>query len=80
MGQKKASGEVTAPIIRVDREFLNEVELKLAEIALYQMAEMVNAIGIGGAIYGQLILPPDEAQMKLRAGQQAQNGGANAVG
>lgn len=54
----------TAPIVNVDRESMNALELRVAEIALHQIAEMINALTRKGAIYGQLILPQDQAARK----------------
>ena len=63
-----------APIVRLDSQFLNEVELRTAEIALYQLADVVNWLVTKGAVYGQLVLPPEEAAMKRQAMQGGQNG------
>lgn len=49
---------------RVDREALNEVELYVTEQVLYRLADSINAATRTGAIYGQIILPPEEAERK----------------
>lgn len=59
---------VNAPIIRTDLEFLNEFEMQVAEIVLYYAADMVNMLARKGAIYGQLVLPPDMAARKRMGG------------
>lgn len=57
---------------RVDRDYGNAVELYVTEHVLYRLADMVNAATLAGAIYGQLILPPEQAAMKQRALQGGQ--------
>ena len=54
----------TAPTVRTDAEWGNEVELYVTEQVLYRLADMINAATKAGAVYGQLILPPDEAAKK----------------
>ena len=54
----------TAPQPRTDREYGNMVELYVTEQVLYRLADMVNAATLAGAIYGQLILPPEQAALK----------------
>lgn len=72
-GYQNPTGKpTTAPVISVDRTSLDELELRVCEIALYQMAAVINMATKKGAIYGQVILPPDEAQMKLEATQGGQ--------
>lgn len=54
------------PQIRIDREALNELELYLCEEMLYMIADQVNALTKAGPIYGQILLPPEEAERKRR--------------
>lgn len=69
----------SAPNVRVDREWGNAVELYVTEQVLYRLADTVNAAVLAGAIYGQIVLPPDEAERKRAAQMQpdAQIGGPN---
>lgn len=53
-----------APIVRVDREALNELELFVMRQTLHRMADYINAVTKTGAIYGQIQLSPEEAAMK----------------
>ena len=54
-------------MIRIDREAMNAFELKVAEIALYQMADFIDMLTKKGALYGQLILPDAQAAAKRAA-------------
>lgn len=65
----------TAPIIDIGRLAANDFQLKLAEIALTQMAWAVNWLTKNGAIFNQIVLPPNEAAMKYRAMQGGGNAG-----
>ena len=56
-----------APIIKVDREALNAFELKVAEVALYQMADFIDMLTKTGGAYTQLVLPPAQAAAKRAA-------------
>jgi hypothetical protein len=62
----------TAPIVRADRDWGNEVELYVQGQVLYRLADMINAATRAGAIYGQIILPPDEAARKQAAMNRGQ--------
>lgn len=62
------------PNVRVDRNYMNDLELYVLEYVVMQLAEMVNELTRAGAIYGQLILPPEQAAAK----RAAMNGRANA--
>lgn len=73
-GYLPSPSPTTAPIINIDRVAMNEFQLRIAEIALTQMAWIVNMLTKKGAIYNQIILPPDEAQMKYAAMQGGQHG------
>lgn len=57
----------SAPVVRVDRSYFNEVERTLIYHVLMNAAEMVNAIGKGGTIYPNVILDPQEAAAKRAA-------------
>ena len=63
-----------APAVRVDRDYLNETEIYVVEQILIRLADMVNAATKAGAVYGQVILPPDQAQMKRAATLAAEGG------
>ena len=52
------------PPVRVDREYFLEVERFLAEQLLDVAAVMVDAIGKGGTIYPNIILPPEQQARK----------------
>lgn len=60
-----------APNVRIDSEFGNEAELYVTEQVLIRLADSVNAAVRTGEIYGQLILPPEQAAAK----RAAMNGG-----
>ena len=55
---------MTAPTVRVDRDYMNEVELYVTRMTLKRMADYINAATRSGAIYGQLVLPPEQAAIK----------------
>lgn len=55
------------PSVRIDREFLNSVELALTEQMLYRIWDVMDALTVTGAVYGRVILPPDMAEAKRRA-------------
>ncbi len=55
------------PTVRVDGEYGNEVEYYVTEQVAYRLADMVNAATATGAIYGQLVLPPEQAAAKRAA-------------
>lgn len=57
----------TAPVVRTDADWGLAVELYVTEQVLWRLADMVNAATRAGAIYGQVILPPDEALKKRNA-------------
>ena len=58
-----------APNVRVDREYMNELELYVTRMTLLRMADYINAATRSGAIYGQVILPPDQAAIKAGGAQ-----------
>ena len=64
MAEPHSSHPKPVPAVRVDREFFLEQERFLAEELLKLAATMVNEIGKGGAIYPQIILPPEQAARK----------------
>lgn len=43
---------------------MNNVEIEVAKDLLYWMADVINALVKAGAIYGQLVLPPQQAAAK----------------
>ena len=51
-------------IIRGDNEAMKQQELQLIEFTLRQMAQVINNRVAAGAVYPQIILPPDEAARK----------------
>lgn len=55
------------PRPRIDREYAEKVEFRLEEAMLYKIAEFINAYTKAGAIYGQVMLPPEEAAAKRAA-------------
>ena len=70
-----------APAARIDREWLNSVELDAFEAMLYAIWDIADALTLSRGMYGQVILPPEQAAAK-RAAQmapQAQIGGQNAT-
>lgn len=58
-----------APNVRVDRDYMNEVELYVTRMTLHRMADMINALTRSGAIFGQVILPPEQAAIKAGGAQ-----------
>lgn len=56
-----------APIVRLDRYYFEEIKAQTVLITLHQLAEVVNYIGKGGAVFGQIVLPPDQARLKYEA-------------
>ena len=46
---------------------MNALELKVIELSLYQMADVINRLTKKGAIYGQIILSDEEAALKRQA-------------
>lgn len=64
----------TTPAVRIDREYMNALELAITEQILYLIADEVDALTAAGAIYGQILLPPDQAARKM----QLMQGGPNA--
>ena len=54
-------------MIRIDREAMNAFELKVAEIALYQIADWINMMVKTGGVYTQLVLPEAQAAAKRAA-------------
>ena len=65
---------ILAPAVRVDRDYLNETEIYVVEQFLYRLADLVNAATKAGAVYGQVILPPEEAARKRAATPQRGEG------
>ena len=55
------------PRPRLDSEYANAMEMRVTEAFLYRMAELVNAMTRTGPIYGQILLPPEEAALKRQA-------------
>lgn len=53
-----------APVVLLDREALNEVELDVLRAILEAAADIVDALAAKGGVYGQLVLPPVEAERK----------------
>lgn len=60
------------PPVRVDRPYFLEVETYLAKSLLEVAAVMVDAIGKGGTIYPNILLPPNEAARKAQMMQGGQ--------
>lgn len=58
--------------VRIDREWLNSVELDVMETLLYRIWDMVDAMTRTGGIYGQVVLSSDEAARKRAAQMQPQ--------
>ena len=58
--------------VRVDRNYMNELELYVLRYVVMQLADLVNELTRAGAIYGQLILPPEQAQLKRASMNGAQ--------
>mgnify|MGYP001561844400 FL=1 len=54
----------SAPVVRNDRLYADDVILFCVYQTLVRGAEMVNSLTKAGAIPGQIILPPDEAARK----------------
>ena len=52
---------------RVDSQALRETERYTTEQILYLMADWIDALAKTGAVYPQIVLPPDEAARKLQA-------------
>ena len=61
---------MTAPTVRVDRDYMNEVELYVTRMTLKRMADYINAATRSGPIFGQVMLDPREASIKS-GGQNA---------
>lgn len=61
------------PRPRIDADYSEEAEMAVTEAFLYRLAEMVNAKTRAGRIYGQILLPPEEAAAK-RAAMEGRNG------
>ena len=53
-----------APVVLLDREALNQVELDVLRAILEAAADIVDALAAKGGVYGQLVLPPAEAERK----------------
>ncbi len=54
----------TTPAVRIDRDYMNELELYITEQILYLVADEINAATAAGPIYGQVLLPPEQAARK----------------
>lgn len=61
-----------APMPRVDNAAMQEFEFYTTEQVLYIIADWIDALGKSGAVYPNLILPPDEAARKRMATQGGQ--------
>lgn len=57
----------TGPIVRADRQWGEELELFVTEQGLFRLADAINAATKAGAIYGQIIVPPEYAERKRNA-------------
>ncbi len=61
---------MTEPTVRVDRDAFNDRYLWAVEQVLHRIADAVNALTLTGAIYSQLSLPPEQADIKRTGGAQ----------
>ena len=63
-----------APTNRIDREWLNSVELDATESLLYGIYDLVDALTITRAVYPQVLLSPEEAARKKQLQEQQMGG------
>lgn len=54
----------SSPTVRIDREWLNSVELDAFEAMLYAIWDIGDALTLTKGLYGQLVLSPEEAERK----------------
>ena len=58
-----------APTVRVDNAAMKDLERYCTEQILYYMADWIDALNKTGGTYPQIILPHNEAALKLRSMQ-----------
>lgn len=63
----------SSPTVRIDREWLNAVEMDAFEAMLHAIWAVGDALTLSRGMYGQIVLSPEEAAAKRAA--QMQNGG-----
>ena len=61
---------MTEPTVRVDREAFNERYRYVFEQVLFRIADSINALTLTGAIFSQIPLPPEQADIKRTGGAQ----------
>ena len=61
-----------APVVRTDRLYMQDSEKDSIEVLLWGMGDMINSLTLAGAIYGQVMLPPEQAERKRALMEQPQ--------